>query len=340
MTSAIRASFRAGAAALALAAAPVALAGGGDGWYADFDEAAKAAKEQNKDLFVDFTGSDWCGWCIKLDNEVFSHEVWKEGVKDDYVLVALDYPSGDEAKAKVPNPERNEELKNEYGIRGFPTIMLMTADGEVYGQTGYKDGGPEKYLEHMAELRKNRARLFEVKKMAEEFTTLEGDAQWTAMGNILDVYDELGSGAPFRTQLREALRWGFANDADNAKGVRLRSAVALMEMGDDEHDYFGAIRDLDPKNEAGHLEAAVSKLFGSVSSDETARAALDALAMLDGLEVKDKEGYFEMLFNAARWSNGPLDDKEAARAYAKKAIEVGSDEEDQIKFLEEMLGDA
>jgi len=106
-------------------------------WLEDYDEAVKVARAEGKDLFVDFTGSDWCGWCIRLDSEVFEHDEWLDAVQGDYVLVKLDFPRKQEIKDLVPNPKRNEELKNKLGVTRFPTIMLLTADGDSFGRTGY-----------------------------------------------------------------------------------------------------------------------------------------------------------------------------------------------------------
>ena len=64
----------------------------GEGWVADFDVAVKQAREQGKHLLVDFTGSDWCGWCIKLHDEVFAKEAFLKAAQEKYVLVALDFP--------------------------------------------------------------------------------------------------------------------------------------------------------------------------------------------------------------------------------------------------------
>ena len=140
----------------ALSGPPV---GADDGakWYADYDEAAKVAQEEGKDLFVDFTGSDWCGWCKKLDADTFDHEEFWAKAQEDYVLVKLDFPRSEEAKAKVPNPERNAALKSEHEVRGFPTVLLMTGEGEAYGRiVGYVEGGPEAYLAKVSEERENR----------------------------------------------------------------------------------------------------------------------------------------------------------------------------------------
>lgn len=134
---------------LALLLTPLAAIGA-EGWLTDFEAAKKKAAAEKKDILVDFTGSDWCGWCIKLDKEVFSTEAFK--AQKDFVLVALDFPRRKEIPAD--QKAKNEALMRQWGVRGFPTIILTNASGEAYARTGYQAGGPEKYLPHLAELRK------------------------------------------------------------------------------------------------------------------------------------------------------------------------------------------
>jgi thioredoxin-related protein len=129
----------------------IALAGG-EGWTADFAAAKKEATESKKDLLIDFTGSDWCGWCIKLNKEVFSHEPFKAGVKDKFVLVELDYPK-DKSKLSAETIKQNEELGKKYEIQGYPTILMCDAEGRPFAATGYQAGGPEAYVKHLDELR-------------------------------------------------------------------------------------------------------------------------------------------------------------------------------------------
>ena len=134
---------------LALLLAPVAALAS-EGWLTDLDAAKKQAAAEKKDILIDFTGSDWCGWCIKLDKEVFSTPEFK--AQKDFVLVSLDFPR----KKQLPAEEkaRNEALMRQWSVQGFPTIILTNAAGEAYAQTGYQEGGPAKYLAHLAELRK------------------------------------------------------------------------------------------------------------------------------------------------------------------------------------------
>jgi len=122
-------------------------------WVRDVAAAKEQAAKEGKDLFIDFTGSDWCGWCHRLEDEVLTHASFVEAAKKDFVFLYLDFPRGDEKKAQVVDPELNEKLKESLGVEGFPTIILATASGEPYGRTGYQEGGPEAYLENLAHLR-------------------------------------------------------------------------------------------------------------------------------------------------------------------------------------------
>lgn len=141
------------------AMAAIQLAGfafaGGEGWVTDFEAAKKQAAAEKKDLLIDFTGSDWCGWCIKLNEEVFSHAPFKEGVKDKFVLVELDYPR-DKSKLSEATVAQNDELQKKYSITGFPTILLCDSEGKPFARTGYQPGGPEKYVASLDELRKKK----------------------------------------------------------------------------------------------------------------------------------------------------------------------------------------
>ena len=116
-------------------------------WFTDFNDAkAKAMKEQ-KPMLIDFTGSDWCGWCIKLDEEVFSQADFQEFASDSLVLVEIDFP-----KNKVQSEElkvQNKALAKKYSIRGYPTILLLTPEAELIEKTGYQSGGAKAYVSHI-----------------------------------------------------------------------------------------------------------------------------------------------------------------------------------------------
>ena len=109
-------------------------------WQQDYDEALRLSKESGKPVFAFFTGSDWCGWCIKLDREILSKRDMVKYLNDNFILFKADFPQ------KNPPPEnimmKNRELMQKYGVRGFPTIVITDASGTAMGKTGYMKGGP------------------------------------------------------------------------------------------------------------------------------------------------------------------------------------------------------
>lgn len=109
-------------------------------WETDFKKAQEKAEKEGKALLVNFTGSDWCGWCIKLEGEVFSKKEFQSWAKDNVVLVKLDFPR--RKKQSNDLKKQNNELMKKYGVRGFPTILFLDAKGNVIGKSGYMKGGP------------------------------------------------------------------------------------------------------------------------------------------------------------------------------------------------------
>lgn len=120
-------------------------------WETNVKKALEVSALTKKPLLMFFTGSDWCGWCIRLQKEVLKTPEFAVWAKDNVVLVELDYPR------RVPQTEeikqQNNELQQIFGIQGFPTIILAngtTKEGKVnfegIGSTGYVAGGPTAWL--------------------------------------------------------------------------------------------------------------------------------------------------------------------------------------------------
>jgi protein disulfide-isomerase len=114
-------------------------------WLTDLDEAKKVATKENKKLLVDFTGSDWCGYCIKLHKEVFDTPEFEKFAKD-FVLVELDFPKRKEQPAA--EKAKNQAAQKKYGVNGFPTVIIINSSGKVLNRAeGYApDSGPDAYL--------------------------------------------------------------------------------------------------------------------------------------------------------------------------------------------------
>jgi thioredoxin-related protein len=126
-----------------------ALAAGG--WDDDYDKALAKAKAEKKMVLLDFTGSDWCPWCIKLDNEVFSKTDFKSYAKENLVLVEVDFPNGKRQTKKLK--QQNDKLKDEFGVKGFPTVIVLNSEGKKVGQLGYQEGGPKPFTAKLDELK-------------------------------------------------------------------------------------------------------------------------------------------------------------------------------------------
>lgn len=166
----------------------VAVFAGGEGWASDFAAAKKEAAESKKDLLMDFTGSDWCSWCIKLNDEVFKKDEFKAGVKDKFVLVEVDFPK-DEKKLSDETKAQNKALGEKYGIQGYPTIVLADAEGKPFATTGYQPGGPVKYLENLDKLRAKKDARDAAMKSAASATGVEKAKALVAALNEMGLED-------------------------------------------------------------------------------------------------------------------------------------------------------
>lgn len=215
---------------------------GGEGWLTNLEEAQKQAKAENKDILIDFTGSDWCGWCIRLKKEVWSTPLWLEEGSKRYVMVELDFPNqkpqSDETKAY------NAKLQALFGVQGFPTVALLDAEGRPYAMTGYQEGGPEAYLKHLEEFAARKAEIAQAVAAAEK-------SEAPAKG--LDaLFDKLGEWrvAFGYSHLQEKI---LAADPKNEAGLGLKHARALAGRANAQKEtkelarYLEAIRAMDAK---------------------------------------------------------------------------------------------
>ena len=97
-------------------------------WETDFKKASSAARTSGKYILLGFSGSDWCGWCIKLEKEVFSQDAFKDFAKENLVCVLVDFPSAKKQTRELK--QQNWNLATKYGIKGYPTIIILSPDGE------------------------------------------------------------------------------------------------------------------------------------------------------------------------------------------------------------------
>lgn len=118
-------------------------------WVTDIHEAYNIAQNENKNILINFTGSDWCVWCHRLSDEVFSTTKFKKYADENLVLLFLDFPNKRELSSK--QQLHNQLVAQMLGIKGYPSVWLLDKDLSPLLVTGYKDGGAENYVSHLKE---------------------------------------------------------------------------------------------------------------------------------------------------------------------------------------------
>ena len=114
-------------------------------WQTNYKQALAQAAKENKQVLLDFTGSDWCPPCMRMSREVLSTSQFESFASKKLVLVKLDFPR----QKKLPPDEsrQNDQLQQQYSIEGYPTYVLLDPQGkEVRRVIGYVDGGPSAFI--------------------------------------------------------------------------------------------------------------------------------------------------------------------------------------------------
>jgi len=120
-------------------------------WYTDVSLASQAAAAENKPMLLFFTGSDWCGWCHRLQREVFNTPAFTTWASSDVILVELDFPRNKVLPQRIM--EQNQMLQQQFGVQGYPTVWFVNVTKEAdklnlapLSSSGYLQGGPEVWI--------------------------------------------------------------------------------------------------------------------------------------------------------------------------------------------------
>jgi protein disulfide-isomerase len=120
-------------------------------WQTNYEQAVQQSKATNKPLILFFTGSDWCGWCNKLDEEALETIEFADTIANKFIFVKLDFPlySNQDPQAKA----QNKELQQRFDVRSFPTIVVVDPkQNQQIGVTGYRPGGGKLFAEHLLKM--------------------------------------------------------------------------------------------------------------------------------------------------------------------------------------------
>ncbi len=213
----------------------------GNQWLTDFAAAKAQAKKEKKYLFIDFTGSDWSGWCRKLDKEVFSQKAFQDKIKERFVLVQLDFPKQTKQDEKIAR--QNKELSEKFNIRGFPTIILADAEGKEFARTGYRTGGPEAYLTTLDNYVKN---FDDYKKLVRQAEKLNGVDKAKKLDEALTKLVANGCRRDFKQLSRQII----ALDKDGKAGLKAKYELpkkldSIRAELNHSRDFDKALKDLD-----------------------------------------------------------------------------------------------
>jgi len=123
-------------------------------WHTDIDKAVSLSSKTKKPLLMFFTGSDWCGWCMRLQKEVFKTPDFAKWAKENVILVELDFPKVNNQTDAVK--KQNAQLNSFFEVKGYPTVWFARGakdktgkiSFDALGSTGYVVGGLPAWLEH------------------------------------------------------------------------------------------------------------------------------------------------------------------------------------------------
>lgn len=139
-------AFFAAALSLTALAAPMTEGAEPGVWTMDMPAAQTLAKEKSLPILINFTGSDWCGWCKLMDKKVFSQQAWQDYAKKNVVTVWVDSPRDESLVPEALRPKA-EALRETYDIQGFPTYVVLNAEGKELGRLGAsQDATPESFI--------------------------------------------------------------------------------------------------------------------------------------------------------------------------------------------------
>ena len=243
-------------------------------WMTDLEAAKTKAAAENKAVLVDFTGSDWCGWCVRLRKEVLDKPEFEAYAKDKFVFMEVDLPQNPKFDAALR--ARNEKIAEQYGVKGFPTIMVLTPAGDIAGGfNGYLPTVADVTKELDAALvsadqLKKAESLSDAQKLEALVKVYRGLPEKMQMGAVslrqriiaLDPQDTTGIG---RLQKIEEQRVAFQQELGRVHTKE--EAIALVDK---------TLYNAYPENKSGLLQAKFQILMMSAENVEDVKAAVEA----------------------------------------------------------------
>lgn len=233
-------------------------------WETNYDTAVQRAKEKKVPLILFFTGSDWCGWCTRLEEEVLNTNDFMAAAQDHFVFLKVDFPRSKSQDSQTK--EQNQTLKSRFNIRSYPTLVLFDpVQQRQIGVTGYRPGGPKPFADHL------------MRMVGDFHTYLHGIDQLnqnTLSGNDLKQLYEKAGELDFESDLSKIVKAGV--DSNEKFFFQLEQYRLFAQEGTLYSQEALSLRkqllDQDPKNEQKiHYEVAIID-FEAISEDNDREA--------------------------------------------------------------------
>lgn len=264
----------------------------GVNWLTDYDEAIKSSKNSSKPIVLFFTGSDWCSWCTKLEQEALDTPEFAETVGDKFIFVKLDFPLNTPLPPKIT--AQNKDLQKKHDVRGFPTIIILDPkDQRRIGLTGYRPGGGKAYATHLLNI-------------INDYSSYQNKMAYLGKENI--------SGNDLKTLYEKACEIELKEDAEKIVSLGMKSELCqffqvehyrcLADAGKIHSEEAAALKQLliksDPTNaKQTHYQVAVIDFEASCDKMEKENyspevAVLPLINYIDTFGNNDKENLWRL----------------------------------------------
>lgn len=279
-------------------------------WLTDMKKAQEIAAKENKDLMINFTGSDWCVWCKKLRKEVFDEDGFEKAA-DQFVFVEMDFPN-DKSLLSKELQSQNEKWSETFGIQGFPTVVLTDAEGRPYGSVGYVEGGPKPFLSQLDKVQEGRETRDELFAKAK---TAKGVEKAKHLASALEAIPPEYHLPTYRSEIEQII----ALDAKNEAGLK--------------EQFVKAVQQAEAKKRLEELQHEIQVAFtkdGSSAALKIVQEALNDKQTKENETIEEALKQFEMQLLIKRAEDLTVENKTQEAndvlATALKKTEKGTDE--------------
>ena len=280
------------------------------GWTWDVKAAMEQATAEKKDLLMNFTGSDWCHYCIEMRREVFVRETFQATVNEHFVLVEFDFPN-DRSRLTEKTQLQNALWKRKLKVRGFPSVFLTDAKGIPYAQTGYQKGGAEQCIERLNELRTVRTRRDELLANAELADGIErAKLIDEALREVFYALDLNIAFSVYATHVEEIIRLDAQNEA--GLGNKYKETLAVVTIRQLEQELGPLVHQQGPKAAMAKIEE-VRQRFEPEGKLALNLGLLEAQVFAQNNQFDEALVVFDNLLESAQ------EDSEKGMVYAFKA---------------------